>query len=358
MRLVASLVLLVPLFYLNMGVMLGLPLPEWLKAAPRLSGLIQMALALAVMIINRRFFISGLRGAIHLAPNMDTLVSLGSFTAFAYSSVRVVLAYIRDTGGELAHGLHFEAAAMILTLITLGKLLEERAKGKATDAIRALLDLAPKRATVLRDGREVLIDASDIQLGDLVSVRPGEKIPTDGVIESGESELDEAMLTGESMPRGCAVGDGVTGGTVNCSGHLLVRADRVGEDTVLASIIRTVREATASRAPVAKLADRVSGIFVPAVLCIAVATAMVGPISFLGLIIANLARQLLKTHKHSQLILGSALMGMLTIIVGQLVSQHIFSYAVPISTFITIGGGVYFLYLLLFKKEEFNREYC
>ena len=272
-RLMVSLGLAMLIMYLSMGHMIGLGV-EWLSAVQNATA--QMILAAAVMAINCRFFINGVKGAIRLAPNMDTLVSLGSISSFAYS-LAVLVIMIAESGSGIdashrLHGLYFESAAMILALITLGKMLEARAKGKTTDAIRGLINLGAKEAVILVDGKEERIDRELIKIGDIMVVRPGESIPTDGVILEGESLVDESMLTGESMPRDVFCGNKVYGGTLNTSGFLKVRASKVGEETVLASIIKMVKEASASKAPIAKIADKVSAVFVPAVLIIATIT--------------------------------------------------------------------------------------
>ena len=270
-RLIWSIGLLLPLSYISMGGMIGLPRPGFLDNPAWVSMLVEMALSLAVLIINARFFISGARAVMHLSPNMDTLVALGSAVSFIYSAVITLIAVF---GGEhgAGHGLYFESAAMILVFITVGKLLEARAKGKTTDAIRALVSLMPRRATLLRDGIEVSVDIDDVRVGDIFVVRAGESIPTDGVILSGSGAVDESMLTGESLPIDKSVGERVSGATVMRSGYMTCRATEVGEGTALAAIIRAVKEASASKAPIAKLADRVSAVFVPTVLGIALVT--------------------------------------------------------------------------------------
>ena len=266
-RLIASLVLLLLLMYTAMGhSMLGLPLPAALAGNPMAVGIVQMLLAMAVMIINGRFFISGYKGTLHGAPGMDALVALGSGTAFVYSLVGLFAMSAALMDGRTAdayaglHALYFETCAMILTLITLGKLLEARAKGRTTDALKSLMRLAPKTATLVRDG------------GDTFAVRPGEHIPVDGVITEGTAAVDESALTGESLPVDKSPGDRVSAATVNRSGYLRCRAERVGRDTTLAQIIRMVSDASSGKAPIAKMADRVSGIFVPAVIVIALIT--------------------------------------------------------------------------------------
>ena len=274
-RLVVSAVLLLPLMYLAMGHMLGAPMPDVLYTRPVLIAALQLALALAVMVMNRRFFINGAKGVIHLAPNMDTLVSLGSLASFVYSTVVFAGMALYDRGTDLheaLHGLYFESAAMILVLITVGKLLEARAKGKTTDALASLINLKPTRATLLRDGREITVSIDELVCGDLFVVRAGEEIATDGIVVSGASGVDESMLTGESIPVDKHEGDRVYGATVSRSGYMVCRATDVGDSTALSGIIRMVREASATKAPIAKLADKVSGVFVPIVIAISLIT--------------------------------------------------------------------------------------
>ena len=272
-RLVVSLALTVLITCLSMGHMVGLSI-AWLTSVQNATA--QMMLSLTVMLINCRFFINGARGVAHLAPNMDTLVSLGSLSSFGYSLAVLMImiseARVGIDPSHRLHGLYFESAAMILALITLGKMLEARAKGKTTDAIRGLIDLSAKEAVILVEGEEKRIDRELIKIGDIMMVRPGESIPTDGVIIDGESLIDESMLTGESVPRDVFYGDKVYGGTLNTSGFIKVRATQIGEETVLASIIEMVKDASASKAPIAKIADKVSSVFVPAVLIIAAVT--------------------------------------------------------------------------------------
>lgn len=279
-RLIASLVLLLLLMYTAMGhTMLGLPLPAALAGNPMAVGIVQMLLAVAVMIINERFFVSGYKGTLHGAPGMDALVALGSGTAFVYSLVGLFAMSAALMDGRTAdayaglHALYFETCAMILTLITLGKLLEARAKGRTTDALKSLMRLAPKTATLVRDGREVTVPIEQVRVGDTFAVRPGEHIPVDGIITEGTAAVDESALTGESLPVDKAPGDRISAATVNRSGYLRCRAERVGRDTTLAQIIRMVSDASSGKAPIAKMADRVSGIFVPAVIVIALITA-------------------------------------------------------------------------------------
>ena len=278
-RLIWSVSLSLLLMYVSMGhVMWGWPLPARLGENPLALGLIQLILAAAVMVINQKFFINGARGVLHLSPNMDTLVALGSGASFVYSTAVLFAMSFDLLNGDAAaalhrlHGLYFESAAMILALITVGKLLEARAKGKTTNALRSLMSLTPDTATVLRDGVEVVIPAAEVKKGDRFAVKPGERIPVDGVVLEGESAVDESALTGESVPVDKAVGSVVSAATVNRSGHMVCEATRVGEDTTLAQVIRMVSDAAATKAPIAKLADRVSGVFVPAVMGIALVT--------------------------------------------------------------------------------------
>ena len=269
-RLITSLVLLIPLMYLSMGhVMWGFPLPELLHSNPLAIGILQLVICLAVMVINRSFFISGTRGLLHGAPNMDTLVSLGSAASFIYSVFTLISMAASSTPHEKLHDLYFESAAMILALITLGKMLEARSKGKTTNALKSLMDLTPKTVAVLRDGNEVNIPTEELCVGDIFVVRPGESIATDGIIIEGHGAIDESALTGESLPIDKSVGDTVSGATINRSGFIKCRATRTGEDTTLSQIIKMVSDAAATKAPIAKIADKVSGIFVPIVIGIA-----------------------------------------------------------------------------------------
>ncbi len=276
-RLIASVGFLVVLMYVSMGhVMWGFPLPAVLAENPMAIGLIQMLLTVIVMVINQKFFISGFQGLWHRAPNMDTLVALGASASFGYSTY-VLLAMSADmlAGNTTAafhhlHDLYFESAAMILALITVGKMLEARSKGKTTDALKGLMRLAPKTAVVVRDGVETEVTVEQVISGDVFAVRPGESIPVDGVVLEGSSAVDEASLTGESIPVDKAEGDTVSAGTVNQSGYIRCRATKVGEDTTLSQIIQMVSDAAATKAPIAKVADRVSGVFVPVVIAIAV----------------------------------------------------------------------------------------
>ena len=270
-RLFVSLGLVVILMYFSMGHMIGLPNPFGKNYVA--TAVTQMIIAAVVMAINRHFFINGIKGAIHGAPNMDTLVSLGSLASFGYS-VAVLVMMIRDSSGgaKYLHELYFESAAMILALITLGKMLESRAKGKTTSAIKGLMSLKGKYATLLINGKEKTVSVDDVKVGDVFIVKPGESIPTDGEIISGGGAIDESMLTGESIPRDVLSGDSVYGGSINKTGFITVRATKVGEGTLLAGIIKMVEDASASKAPIAKLADKVSGVFVPSVLLISLVT--------------------------------------------------------------------------------------
>ncbi len=279
-RLIASLGFLAALMYLSMGhMMLGWPIPAFLDGNMVAQGILQMLLAGVVMVINQAFFISGTKSLLGGAPNMDTLVALGSFASFAYSVVALLLmtGVAGDMDAMMAYheDFYFESAAMILALITVGKMLEARSKGKTTDALKGLMQLAPRTATVIREGAEMTIPASEIVLGEIFVVRPGEQIPVDGVVIEGAGAVNESALTGESLPVDKAEGDRVSSATMNQSGFLKCRATRVGEDTTLAQIIRLVEDAAATKAPIAKLADRVSGIFVPVVIAIAIVTALV-----------------------------------------------------------------------------------
>ena len=275
-RLIASAVLLLPLMYVSMGhLMWGWPLPEIFASNPLAIGLYQLLLTTAVAVINQRFFISGTKSLLHGAPNMDTLVSLGSAAAYIYSTAVLFEMCNAAVNGNVQmamhhlHGLYFESAAMILTLITVGKYLEAVSKGRTTDAIKSLMDLAPKTACVIRDGKEQIVPAEEIVKGDVFVVRPGESIPVDGRVISGESAVDESALTGESIPVDKAQGSAVSAATLNQNGFLTCEATRVGEDTTLSQIIETVENAAATKAPIAKIADKVSGVFVPAVMAIA-----------------------------------------------------------------------------------------
>ncbi|MBP5662312.1 MAG: heavy metal translocating P-type ATPase, partial [Clostridia bacterium] len=271
-RLIVSVCLLLPLMYLSMGHMMwNLPLPAFLENHLA-AGLAQMILAAMIMVVNQRFFISGFTALYHRAPNMDTLVALGSSVSFAWS-VYVLFAMLNGLSHETPF--YFESAAMIVTLITVGKLLEARSKGRTTDALKGLMRLAPQTATLLQNGAEVTVPVARVKTGDVFLVRPGETIPVDGVVEKGESAVNESSLTGESIPVDKASGDAVFAATLNQSGALTCQATRVGEDTTYAQIVRMVSDASATKAPIAKLADRVSGVFVPAVMAVAFVTFLI-----------------------------------------------------------------------------------
>ncbi len=275
-RLLFSLGFLLLLMYVSMGyVMWGFPLPAFFDNNPVAVGIIQMILSAIVMVINQKFFINGVRGLIHRSPNMDTLVALGSAASFGYSVYALFAMTVSEHPEHYYHEFYFESAAMILALITLGKMLEARSKGKTTDALRALMDLAPKTAIVIRDGKEVAVPVEDVKKGDVFVVRPGERVPVDGVIIDGHSAVDESALTGESIPVEKNIGDSVSAGTVNQSGFVKCEATRVGEDTTISQIIRMVEGAAATKAPIAKIADKVSGIFVPIVISIAAAVLLI-----------------------------------------------------------------------------------
>lgn len=281
-RLIASAGFLILLMYISMGhTMWNWPLPPFLASNPVAQGLCQLLLSAMVMVINQKFFISGFKGLIHRAPNMDTLVSLGSAASFIYSVYALFLMSHAQAVGNIeqaAHYLHefyFESAAMILTLITVGKLLEAVSKGRTTSALKGLMDLSPKTATVLRGEVEEIIPVEQVKKGDVFTVRPGEQIPVDGIVLDGTTAIDESALTGESLPADKARGDKVSAGTISRSGFIKCEAVRVGEDTTLSQIIKIVSDATATKAPISKVADKVSGIFVPAVLIIAAMTAII-----------------------------------------------------------------------------------
>ena len=281
-RLIASLGFLAVLMYMSMGHMMwGWPLPHFMDGNHVAMGLLQLLLAGIIMVINQKFFISGFKGLLHRAPNMDTLVALGSGASFIYSTYALfAMTDAQLKGNDTAvmsymHEFYFESAAMILALITVGKMLEARSKGKTTDALKGLMKLAPKTAVIIRDGVETKVPIEEVKKGDVFVVRPGENIPVDGVVLEGTSAVNEAALTGESIPVDKAQGDPVSAATVNQSGYMRCEATRVGEDTSLSQIIRMVSDAAATKAPIAKIADRVSGVFVPAVITIAVVTTIV-----------------------------------------------------------------------------------
>ena len=281
-RLIASLGFLIALMYVSMGHMMwGWPLPACLAGNHVAMGLLQMLLTIAVMVINQKFFINGFRSLLHGAPNMDTLVALGATASFGYSTYALFAMTGAQVRGDAAavmrymHEFYFESAAMILALITVGKMLEARSKGKTTDALRSLMKLAPQTATLVRGGQELAVPIAQVRRGDVFVVRPGESIPVDGVVLEGESAVNESALTGESIPVDKAVGDSVSAATTNQSGFLRCEATRVGEDTTLSQIIRMVSDAAATKAPIAKVADRVSGVFVPTVIALAILTTAV-----------------------------------------------------------------------------------
>ena len=281
-RLIASLGFLLALMYVSMGHMMwGWPLPACLDGNHVAMGLLQMLLTIAVMVINQKFFINGFRSLLHGAPNMDTLVALGAAASFGYSTYALFAMTGAQVRGDAAavmrymHEFYFESAAMILALITVGKMLEARSKGKTTDALRSLMKLAPQTATLVRGGQELAVPIAQVRRGDVFVVRPGESIPVDGVVLEGESAVNESALTGESIPVDKAVGDSVSAATTNQSGFLRCEATRVGEDTTLSQIIKMVSDAAATKAPIAKVADRVSGVFVPTVIALAILTTAV-----------------------------------------------------------------------------------
>lgn len=278
LRLISSVAILIFLMYFTMGYTMFskyFPLPQFFVENSLAVGLIEMLLAAIVMVINQKFFISGFKGIIKRSPNMDTLVSLGSISAFLYSTVMLfVMIPIKDSehGFHFLHELYFESAAMVLALITIGKLLESKAKGKTTNALKSLMKLAPQTATLIQNGKSVVVPVSKVKRGDIFAVKPGESVPVDGIVIKGSSTVNESALTGESLPVDKEIDDNVSAGTVNQSGYIECEAKRVGEDTTLAQIIQVVNDASASKAPIAKVADKVSGVFVPVVISIAVVT--------------------------------------------------------------------------------------
>lgn len=281
-RLIASVVFLLVLMYFSMGhMMFGWPLPHWFDGNHVAMGLVQLLLTVFIMVINQKFFISGFKGLIHRSPNMDTLVALGSSASFLWSVYALFMMTKAQTVGDMdavmqyMDEFYFESAAMILTLITVGKTLEAKSKGRTTDALKSLMKLAPQNATVVRDGKEVTVPIEQVHQGDIFVVRPGENIPVDGVILEGSSAVNEAALTGESIPVDKTVGDGVSAATINQSGFIRCEATRVGVDTTLSQIIKMVSDAAATKAPIAKIADKFSGVFVPVVISIAVVTFIV-----------------------------------------------------------------------------------
>ncbi len=281
-RLIASVILLIPLMYVSMGHMLwDLPLPAFLDGNHMAMGLYQLLISGMILVINQKFFINGFKGLIHRSPNMDTLVALGSAASYIYSVVALfamtgaVLDYNSDLVMYYMNQFYFEAAAMILTLITVGKMLEARSKGKTTNALKSLMDLSPKTAVVLRDKEEITVPIENVKVGDRFVVRPGDSIPVDGIVKEGESAVNESALTGESVPVEKKTGDQVSAATINTSGYMVCEATRVGEDTTLSAIIKMVSDAAATKAPIAKIADKVSGVFVPVVIGIALVTFIV-----------------------------------------------------------------------------------
>ena len=268
-RLTASLIFLLVLMYFSMGHMLNLPLPSFFDGNNVAQGIVQLLLAGIIMVINQKFFVSGFTTLFHLAPNMDTLVAMGSFASFSWS-VYVLLMMTEAANNFTVHDFYFESAGMILTLITVGKMLEAKSKGRTTDALKSLMKLAPKKATVIRNGQEITVPVEQVMKGNIFVVRPGENIPVDGIIVEGTSAVNEAALTGESIPVDKAPGDPVSAATVNQSGFIKCEATRVGNDTTLSQIIKMVSDAAATKAPVAKIADKVCGVFVPSVIAIAI----------------------------------------------------------------------------------------
>ena len=281
-RLIASLGFLIILMYVSMGHMMwGWPLPSFFNNNHIAMGLLQLLLTIVIMVINQKFFTSGFKGLWRRTPNMDTLVALGSTAAFIYSTFALFAMTDAQVKGNAdavmsyMHEFYFESAAMILALITVGKMLEARSKGKTTNALKGLMQLAPKTATLIRDNKEIVVPVEQVAIGDIFVVRPGENIPVDGIILDGDSAVDESTLTGESIPVDKSVGNTVSAGTLNQSGFIRCEATRVGEDTTLSQIIQMVSNAAASKAPIAKVADKVSGVFVPAVITIAVITVII-----------------------------------------------------------------------------------
>lgn len=267
-KLITSFILLIMLMYVSMGSMLSLPMPEVIQNNPQINAILQLALTIPILILHRHYFINGFKNLIHLSPNMDSLIAIGGGAAFVYG----IFAIYKILTGDLhySHQLYFESSAMIVTLISLGKYLEGRAKHKTTNAINQLIDLSPEKATVLRDGKEEQILTKDVKVGDIVVIKPGEKIPVDGLVIEGTSYVDQSAITGESMEVKKEIGDEVMTASINQNGSIKIEAKKVGEDTTLAQIIKLVENASASKAPIGKLADKVSGIFVPIVIAIAV----------------------------------------------------------------------------------------
>lgn len=280
-RFISSLVFLIMLMYVSMGMMLGFPLPSLLSKNHAVNGLTQLLLSGIILVINQRFFISGFKALIKRSPNMDTLVALGSTASFAWSVYALFKTIIAISGGDNGMAaaymdeFYFESAAMIVTLITIGKMLEAKSKGRTSDALKSLVKLKPQNATVVIDGKEVIVPIGEVKVGDVFVVRPGESVPVDGIVEDGETAIDESALTGESIPVDKAKGDRVSAATINSSGFIKCRATKVGEDTALSQIIKMVSDASSSKAPIAKIADKVSGFFVPVVMGIALVTFVV-----------------------------------------------------------------------------------
>ena len=281
-RLFASVILLIPLMYVSMGHMMwNWPIPPFLSGNHVAMGLYELLISALIMVINQKFFINGFKGLIHRSPNMDTLIALGATAAFGYSVFALfamsgaVMQADKDQIIYYMNQFYFESAATILTLITVGKMLEAKSKGKTTNALKALMNLAPESAVLLVDGKEVSVPVEEVKVGDLFVVRPGDKIPVDGIVTEGQSAVNESALTGESLPVEKQAGDKVSSATINTSGYMVCRATRVGEDTTLSEIIRMVSDAAATKAPIAKIADKVSGVFVPAVIGIALVTLVV-----------------------------------------------------------------------------------
>lgn len=331
-RLIASVIFLLPLMYCSMGhTMWKWPLPDFL-ANPVAIGIVQMLLAAIVMLINQKFFISGFKGVIHLAPNMDTLVAMGSGISFIWSFIilirmtNVVLSGDYTAAHDLLHSLYFESAAMILTLITVGKMLESYSKGKTTDALKNLVKIAPDQACVIRNGKEMTISAERLSVGDIFLVRPGERIPADGEVIEGHSAVDESSMTGESIPVEKNTGDILFTATINRTGLLKCRATRVGDETSFAQIVRMVNDASASKAPIAKIADKVSGVFVPAVILIAITVAVV------------------------HMILGSPLSSAITYAVSVLVISCPCALGLATPVAIMVGSGVGAKHGILYKN--------
>jgi len=269
-RLISSIVFLVLLMYISMGaVMWSFPLPDFFVNNPLAIGLLQMIISALVMVINQKFFINGIKGLVRFSPNMDTLVALGSFSAFVYSTVMLFVMIPESNASHYLHNLYFESAAMVPTLITLGKLLEAKAKGKTTSALKGLMSLAPKTAVLIKEGQEITVDIEQVKQGDIFVVRPGESIAVDGIVLEGKSAVDESALTGESIPADKEVGSSVYAATLNKSGYIQCQATKVGQDTTFSQIIQVVNDAASTKAPIAKIADKVSGVFVPIVIIIA-----------------------------------------------------------------------------------------